>query len=300
MTTWVMVETIGSNDYKSRIMKKVMFFLAATLVFIATGCNKENTVTDDVQYVSELKVNFEGDTKVSAAHSAAGLKFNWEDGDVISILEDGNADSPIYNYVYDASSESFKPYDEGQKMVVGTKYFALKAQYSYYDLITVEEGKSIVKLNLKTGASDVRGLPAIPLISDVFTADASGTVATMHHLCGVVEVPVNLSAANAAKNVNHFSIYSSDGKLAGSYTATPYPPYFLGTSTPSNTAHSEKKTTPYEAGNTTVFIPVLPGICTGVFLNVYYDGGAGGTYIDKDRQLVVERGKITKVTQVNY
>ena len=44
-------------------MKKVMFFLAATLVFMATGCNKENTVTDDVQYVSELKVNFEGDTK---------------------------------------------------------------------------------------------------------------------------------------------------------------------------------------------------------------------------------------------
>ena len=61
-----------------------------------------------------------------------------------------------------------------------------------------------------------------------------------------------------------------------------------------------KKITPYEAGDITVFIPVLPGTCTGVFLNVYYDGGAGGKYIDKDRQLVVERGKITKVTQVNY
>lgn len=282
-------------------MKKISFLLIAALVLVATGCNKENIITDEIQYVTELKVNFEGDTKVSAAHSAAGLKFNWENGDVIRILEDGNAGSPIYNYVYDESSESFKPYYEGQKMVVGTKYFALKAQNSDYDFITVEEGKSIVKLNLKTGASDERGLPAIPLISDVFTADASGTVATMHHLCGVVEVPVNLSAANAAKNVNHFSIYSNDGKLAGSYTATPYPPYFLGTSTPSsNTAHSEKKTTPYEAGNTTVLIPVLPGTCTGAFLNVYYDGGAGGTYIDKDRQLVVERGKITKVTQVNY
>lgn len=282
-------------------MKKVMFFLAATLVFMATGCNKENTVTDDVQYVSELKVNFEGDTKVSAAHSVAGLKFDWEDGDVIKILEDGNAGSPRYNYVYDASSDSFKPEDEGQKMVVGTKYFALKAVNPVYDFITVEEGKSIVKLDLETGAYDERGLPAIPLISDVFTADASGTVATMHHLCGVVEVPVNLSEENAAKKVTFFSIYSSDGKLAGYYTATPYTPYFLGTSTPeSNTAYSEEKTTPYEAGDITVFIPVLPGTCTGVSLNVYYDGGAGGTYIDKDRELVVERGKITKVTQVNY
>ena len=282
-------------------MKKVMFFLAATLVFMATGCNKENTVTDDVQYVSELKVNFEGDTKVSAAHSPAGLKFNWEDGDVIRILEDGNAESPRYNYVYDESSESFKPEDEGQKMVVGTKYFALKAKNPVSNFITVEEGKSIVKLELETGAYDERGLPAIPLISDVFTADASGTVATMHHLCGVVEVPVNLSEENAAKKVTLFSINSSEGKLAGYYTATPYPPYFLGTSTPSNnTAYSEEKTTPYAAGNTTVFIPVLPGTCTGVFLNVHYDGGAGGTYIDKYKQLVVERGKITKVTQVNY
>lgn len=281
-------------------MKKVMFFLAATLVFMATGCNKENTVTDDVQYVSELKVNFEGDTKVSAAHSVAGLKFNWENGDVIRILEDGNAGSPRYNYVYDESSESFKPEDEGQKMVVGTKYFALKAVNAKYNFITVKEGKSIVELDLETGASDERGLPAIPLISDVFTADASGTVATMHHLCGVVEVPVNLSVEKAAKNVTSFSIYSSGGKLAGGYTATPYPPYFLGTSTPSETAYSENKITPYEAGDITVFIPVLPGTCTGVFLNVYYDGGAGGKDIDKDRQLVVERGKITKVTQVNY
>ena len=281
-------------------MKKVMFFLAATLVFMATGCNKENTVTDDVQYVSELKVNFEGDTKVSAAHSAAGLKFNWENGDVIRILEDGNAGSPRYNYVYDASSESFKPEDEGQKMAVGTKYFALKAEHTVDDFITVEEGKSIVKLKLKTGSYDEKGLPAIPLISDVFTADASGTVATMHHLCGVVEVPVNLSEKNAAKNVTSFSIYSSGGKLAGDYTATPYPPYFLGTSTPYETAHSEKKATPYEAGDITVFIPVLPGTCTGVFLNVHYDGGAGGKDIDKERQLVVERGKITKVTLVNF
>ena len=281
-------------------MKKVMFFLTATLVFMATGCNKENTVTDDVQYVSELKVNFEGDTKVSAAHSVAGLKFNWENGDVIRILEDGNAGSPRYNYVYDASSESFKPENEGQKMVVGTKYFALKAENPVYNFITVEEGKSIVKLQLKTGSYDEKGLPAIPLISDVFTADASGTVATMHHLCGVVEVPVNLSEKNAAKNVTSFSIYSTGGKLAGDYTATPYLPYLLGTSTPCETAHAEKKATPYEAGDITVFIPVLPGTCTGVFLNVHYDGGAGGKYIDKERQLVVERGKITKVTQVNY
>ncbi len=74
----------------------------------------------------------------------------------------------------------------------------------------------------------------------------------------------------------------------------------LDTSTPYDTAYSEEKTIPYEAGDITVFIPVLPGTCTGVFLNVYYDGGAGGKLINEERQLVVERGKITKVTQVNY
>ena len=71
-------------------MKKIMFLFAAAVVLAAVGCSKDDAALNDVQYVSELKINFDGDTRVSASHSAAGLKFAWEDGDVVYVYEDGN------------------------------------------------------------------------------------------------------------------------------------------------------------------------------------------------------------------
>ena len=65
-------------------MKKIMFFVAATFALAAIGCSKDDVAADDVQYVSEITLNFEGgDSRVAATHSAAGLKFAWENGDAV-------------------------------------------------------------------------------------------------------------------------------------------------------------------------------------------------------------------------
>ena len=99
-------------------MKKSLFLLVAVLSIVATGCNKENLVTDnnkadepltDVQYVSELKVEFgRGATRVGYTHDPElGLSFNWEDGDEIVVYENADAEALKFYYVYDASSNSF-------------------------------------------------------------------------------------------------------------------------------------------------------------------------------------------------
>ena len=64
--------------------KRIIYITVAALMLVATACHKEAAVTEDVQYVSELTINFEGNnTKVSATHGSSGLKFAWEDGDDI-------------------------------------------------------------------------------------------------------------------------------------------------------------------------------------------------------------------------
>ena len=68
-------------------MKKIFYFFAATLVLAAVGCSKDDATSNEAQYVSELKVNFEGETRVTAEQIAAGLKFAFEDGEEICLNE---------------------------------------------------------------------------------------------------------------------------------------------------------------------------------------------------------------------
>ena len=69
-------------------MKKTMFVFAAALMMVACS-NEEVAVNDDVQYVSELKLNFgSGDSRIAATHNpASGLKFAWEDKDEIMVVQ---------------------------------------------------------------------------------------------------------------------------------------------------------------------------------------------------------------------
>ena len=81
-------------------MKKTMFMFAAALMMVACS-NEEVAVNDDVQYVSELKVNF-GGSRVAATHDpASGLTFAWQDGDFIEVredLDDQSASGKILEY----------------------------------------------------------------------------------------------------------------------------------------------------------------------------------------------------------
>ena len=154
-----------------RMMKKIMFFVAAAFALVAVGCSKDDVANEGVEYVSELKLNFgKGDSRVAVTHNpASGLKFAWEDGEEIEVYENGNENSLTYYYVYDAATESFKPESDSYKMVAGKEYFAVNHRRQTSIFLSVEDGKSVVKMNIER--KEPYGLSNIPMITDVFTAD---------------------------------------------------------------------------------------------------------------------------------
>ncbi|MBO5381679.1 MAG: hypothetical protein J6A40_06275 [Bacteroides sp.] len=274
-------------------MKKIMLFFAVATILAA--CNNDNEVLNETQYITEFKAVFGGaDTRMTAGASAAGLKFAWEDGDKLYVFQADDPSVFYKGYEYDASTKTFKLSSGYVAMVAGTKYFAvIKHETSPYFTIEGEEIQFKAKLYI-SGDNDVT---KIPLISDVFTADAEGTIAAMHHTVGVVEVPVKLDAASTYTTLKDLGFSIAEGYAAGDFIATPASPYFkeaTNADAKSTWANSvtELKTT--EA--TSIFIPVLPGTYTNPGLNYNFES--------KSRQksltgtLTVERGKVTKITEV--
>lgn len=286
-------------------MKKIFYLFAATVVLAAVGCSKDDAAQEEVKYVSEIKIGFEGDTRVTAEQIASGLKFSFEDGEEIC-LNEYNPDRIGINiyYVYDASSKTFKAKDEVYKLQEGKKYFAMAGSYMSI-FVEAVDGKIVTypKLGSEAEISD------IPMISDVFTASTDGTIATMHHLVGVVEVPATLDESSTVETLYRSGLTGVVG-LAGEFIAIPEAPYFQQISLGYDKTMSDvlnvklSKTTA-----TSIFIPVLPGTYStaDLFLNrLYYPVGssdttAGGrrlsTYDGAKETLVVERGKITKITE---
>ena len=275
-------------------MKKTMFMFAAALMMVACS-NEEVAVNDDVKYVTELKLNFgSGDSRIAATHSTAGLNFAWEQGDEIIVVQNREGYSASVYYVYDESSESFKP-KSSVAMQEGTDYFAVMRPSSTCNV--TNEGTADVQVGLKLDNNI--SMKTLPLISDVFTADAGGTIATMHHLVGMVEIPVKLGNTATYTTVGQFTLFASGGKLGDSFTAKPMSPYIKDTSTGYENAYENGG--PYTLNTTTatsIFIPVLPGTHNDVKLNYHYNSTSKQVSLGT---ITVERGKITKVddTTVN-
>lgn len=286
-------------------MKKIFYLFAATVVLAAVGCSKDDAAQEEVKYVSEIKIGFEGDTRVTAEQIASGLKFSFEDGEEIC-LNEYNPDRIGINiyYVYDASSKTFKAKDEVYKLQEGKKYFAMAGSYMSISVGVVDGNiEACPELDTNTGIKDM------PMISDIFTASADGTIATMHHLVGVVEVPATLDESSTVETLYRSGLSGVKG-LAGEFIAIPEAPYFQEISEGYSKTSSDvlnvklSKTTA-----TSIFIPVLPGTYSTADLTLdrlYYPVGssdttAGGrilsTYDGAKETLVVERGKITKITE---
>ena len=285
-------------------MKKNFYLFAATVVLAAVGCSKDDAAAqEEVKYVSEIKIGFEGGTRVTAEQIASGLKFSFEDGEEIC-LNEYNPDRIGINiyYEYDASSKTFKAKDEINKLQEGKKYFAMAGNYLFISVKLDDAGNIIAQpsLNINTGLSN------IPMITDVFTASADGTVATMHHLVGVVEVPVKLDPESTCDVLYQLNLAGVSG-LSGDFTAIPEAPYIKEVTNPYSTTVSDVlNVTLSTESATSVFIPVLPGTYTdAITLNRFYykgadlknSGAALGDDYSNPKTLVVERGKITKVTE---
>lgn len=282
-------------------MKKIFYFFAATVVLAAVGCSKDDAASNDAKYVSEIKIGFEGDTRVSASHSAAGLKFAWEDGDDVYVYEDGNTEATAKILEYDATSATFKPQNGSKtnKLEVGKKYFAVT--YSDWYFISKDEntGASVVESKLGSGL----GLKSIPMISDVFEATAENTMATMHHLVGVVEIPV--IAAVDGVQLQNMSLYTyrANSAVSGFFAVSPVAPYDLIYGDRSGYFESSYQTAskaPIELSTTeatSIFIPAFPGIYEPIDFK-YILVGNNEEVFETERSLTVERGKITKVSEM--
>ena len=271
-------------------MKKIMLFFAVATILAA--CNNDNEVLNETQYITEFKAVFGGaDTRMTAT-AGNGLKFAWEDGDALYVFQ---ADAPsVYykKYVYSSDTKTFTLATGGYvAMEVGKKYFAVNKNETptspFFNKVDDE-----IQFKAKLYISGDNDVTKIPLISDVFTADAEGTIAAMHHTVGVVEVPVKLDAGSTYSTLQDLGFSIAVGKASGYFIATPASPYFKeasdadATSTWANSV-TELKTT--EA--TSIFIPVLPGTYTNPKLN--YNWESKSSQKSLTGTLTVERGKVT-------
>ena len=281
-------------------MKKIFYLFAATLVLAAVGCSKDDAAQEEVKYVSEIKIGFEGDTRVSASHSDAGLKFAWENGDVVYLYEDGNTSATAKILEYDAASATFKPQsgNDTNMLEVGTKYFAITYSGWYFISVDDNTGASVVESKLGNGL----GLKSIPMISDVFEATAENTMTTMHHLVGVVEIPVK--AAVAGVQLQQMYLYSqrSNNAISGFFAVSPVAPYNLIYGDREGYFENANQTdsgAPIELSTTeakSIFIPAFPGTYEPIDFK-YALVGKSVAVIETTRPLIVERGKITKVSE---
>ena len=282
-------------------MKKIFYFFAAAVVLAAVGCSKDDAASNDAKYVSEIKIGFEGDTRVSASHSAAGLKFAWEDGDAVYVYEDGNTEAIAKMLEYDAASATFKPQSGSatNMLEVGKKYFAVT--YSDWYFISKDEntGASVVESKLGNGL----GLKSIPMISDVFEATAENTMATMHHLVGVVEIPVIAAVDGVQLQQMYLYTQRANSAVSGFFAVSPVAPYALiysGRTGYFESANQTNSDAPIELSTTkatSIFIPAFPGIYEPIDFK-YTLVGNNEEIFETERSLTVERGKITKVSEM--
>lgn len=279
-------------------MKKIMFFVAATFALAAIGCSKDDVAADDVQYVSEITLNLEGDSRVSTEHSTDGLKFAWENGDVIYVWEDKNESAISKLFTYDATSDSFKANgvgDEG-KLEIGKKYFATTQGSSLYKISIGTDGNSKIDQELKNGV----GISMNSMITDVFEATTENTMATMHHIVGVVEIPVK--AAVAGKKLQQLGLNSqtANQSIRGIFYISPMAPYVVddeyGYFDTYNQTNSDTPIDLSTTESTSIFVPAYPGTYSTIDVKYTLVGDTEQT-IKTNHQLVVERGKITKISE---
>ena len=274
-------------------MKRIMFIITAVLMITTEGCTKQNVTDQTKQYVSGIRINFETETRVSTTHSAAGLKFDWEDGDFIEVWEDLNTSAPRKLFNYDAATQTFKASSNNDKLEIGKKYFAVTTSTGYF--IEVQDGKSSVPMELKGGI----GINHVPMITDVFEATAENTMATMHHLVGVVEIPVKASVEGKQLQRIGLDSGSANKALRGMFNIAPEAPYTMNNTYGYFDSYNQSTSgTPIDLSTSevkSIFVPSFSGTYSTIDIK-YQFVGESEKKIQTGHQLVVERGKITKIS----
>lgn len=279
-------------------MKKIMFLLVATTVWMVTACSKDDAVlTDNENLITELKLYIEGsDTRITNEYvPGVGFKFKWENNEPVYVYpaEIGNSSATIFKYNEGTGTFTFY---EGPSLVAGKKYYAVYGQTqesAYYNI-----GKICAAMELLGNGL----LGYIPMVSDIFTATAEGTFTTLHHMVGIVEIPVKGSIEIYDIKM---SIYeSTDALLYGTFTVDFDGDGKVSTITKTGSSNtSMQPTVKYNSSSRLVlsetdqslFFPALPGTYDKVKITYSIKDNGGGWETDNlSTSLTVQRGKINK------
>ena len=258
--------------------------MLATALVMAACSNDEPAPQDEVQYVSELKVAFtKGDTRVTAEHSS---------DDIIGIIATDGSSKLLY--LYDSETESFEPRYPYPGMEAGKEYFATRMHLNPTTIpdTKIIDGKVAAAMRVYSDMGD--GFVGIPMISDPFVADPNGTVATMHHLTGVMEVPMKLAAGSEPKTIK-FGLNSSDDIPLPYFDAIPEEPYLQNVEVRWFSSSYITGTYTLNADTyTSVFVPLIPGHYPSLQLRKYNTSNTLHTF----NNITIQRGKITKLTPI--
>ena len=163
-------------------MKKIMFFMVAALAWVVTACSEDEAVINNNEnLIKEISLSIEGsNSRMAYEATAAGLKFTWEDGDPVYVFPAEADNHTQVVFTYDSNTGKFT---SGTGLEAGKKYYAICGNSQTGDYYNVGGVSAALTL------SAVEPLTNLPMVSDIFTATADGTFSTLHHTCGVVEIP---------------------------------------------------------------------------------------------------------------
>ena len=121
-------------------MKKIMLFFAVACIMAA--CNNDNEVLNETQYVTEFKADFgDANSRMTAEGTNTGLKFAWEDGELLYVFQANDATVHYLTYEFDETTGTFKALYDRNAMEVGKEYFAVNKIRNNAEPFTIEDGK---------------------------------------------------------------------------------------------------------------------------------------------------------------
>ncbi len=278
-------------------MKKIMFVLVAALACVVTACSEDEAVVNNNEnLITELNLAIEGsDSRLTGEHVPdVGFKFQWEKEDPVYVYPAEVGESTPVEFVYDEENQIFKLGIGEVGLEAGKQYYAVcgKRQDSGFN-----SDKICAKMNLMNHL-----LANLPMVSDIFTATADGTFATLHHMAGIVEIPVKGSGSIFDIELNVYNSTTGDKNLCNifdvNFDTDRKVSTIEKTATSSRTTMpptvNPKSSNPLTLSETeqSLFFPALPGTYDKVLLTYY---PAIGSYKQINLgTLTVQRGKINK------
>lgn len=263
-----------------------MFFMVAALAWVVTACSEDEAViSNNENLIKEISLSIEGsNTRMAYEATAAGLKFSWVDGEPVYVFPAEADNHTEILFTYDSSTGKFR---SGKGLEVGKKYYAIRGNSQTGDKYNVGGVSAALTL------SAVEPLTNLPIVSDIFTATADGTFSTLHHTCGVVEIPFTGTLSEVMFNAYN----STEPYVRGDFTVS-FTDDKVGTITKGNMNYYKYITeyttyyTPLTLTSTpqSLFIPLLPG----TYNNVIIYNNDGDDTLAKGLSVTVERGKVHK------